>query len=166
MTPEQRAETEAKADRFLRRGELADAAVLYEQILSAFPGDPAVESKLENLRDSLNPSELHAAKQRQAAPQKAKAQPKALTPEQEGEEFFAQGDYVNAAAAYRRALKEKPDNELLKERLVEIFSLAQAQNPGARPSKPALRVAPPPPQDPEDVLKSLLGRIAERKRSA
>lgn len=174
MTQAERAETEARADRLLRRGELADAAALYERLLTAFPGDPVLEGKLSELRDSVGPAELHAARARLAAPPAAAKVRGPLSPELEGEELFARGDYVNAAAAFRRALKERPDNELLKERLLEVFALAQAQQPGARQPRPASAPAasPPPPAAspapraaPEDVLRSLLGRIADRKRS-
>ncbi|NMO23569.1 hypothetical protein HPC49_53280, partial [Pyxidicoccus fallax] len=60
MTPAARADMEARADRALRRSELAEALGLYETLVRAFPDDSALALKLSNLRDSLQPTELQA----------------------------------------------------------------------------------------------------------
>jgi hypothetical protein len=137
---------------------------MFEAIVDAHPGDEALALRLSQVRENLQPMELHSPKARGESPKQLE---QALTPEQEGERLFAQGDYVGAAAAYRRALKDRPDSELLKERLVEIFQLAQATTPGPRkaPNAAALAEAQPSaPAAPEDLLKSLLARISERRR--
>ncbi len=135
MTPDTRAEIESRADRCLRRGEIAEAVSLLEGLVAEFPEDEGLAARLGRVRESLQPMELHHPKAR-TEPTNAVRAP--LSPEQEGERLFASGDYVGAAAAYRRALKDRPDNELLQERLVEIFQLAQSVAPrgegaGARP---------------------------------
>jgi hypothetical protein len=55
---------------------------------------------------------------------------------------------------YRKLLVERPDSELIRERLTELFALAQAGQ------------APPPPvqKSLEAVLNDLLSRIGDRKR--
>ncbi len=156
MTPDVRAETESRAERALRRGDLAEAVGLYETLLAAFPGDAALTHKLAQLRDSLQPMELHSPKARFHEPVASTAQ-RPATPAQEGERLFALGDYAGAAAAYRRAVAERPDSELLKERLLELFRLAQAA-PRHSPTDKAL------PREPTAKLEALLNRVASRRR--
>ena len=156
MTPDVRAETESRAERALRRGDLADAVALYESLVAAFPEDAALAGKLANLRDSLQPMELHSPKARFRDAGDAAGQ-RPSSPAQEGERLFALGDYVGAAAAYRRALAERPDSELLKERLLELFRLAQAA-PRHSPTDQAL------PREPTARLEALLDRLAARRR--
>ena len=129
MEPEEREAVEAKADRAMRRGELSTALELFQQLLTAFPGDVGLQRKLSGLKENLQPMELVSAK----------------------------SDYPGAIARYRKALSEKPDSELLKERLAELFRLVQAQAPR--------RAAPPAPKTPEGVLSEWLDRISSRRKS-
>jgi tetratricopeptide (TPR) repeat protein len=156
MTPEARAEMQARAERAVRRGELADAVGLYETLVQAFPEDEALAQKLALLRESLQPMELQAQKARPPA-REGRLPQGPSSPVQEGERLFALGDYVGAAAAYRRALQERPDNELIKERLVEIYRLATTA-PVHSPTDRAL------PKEPEPLLEALLDRLAARRR--
>jgi tetratricopeptide (TPR) repeat protein len=155
MTPEARAEMQARAERALRRGELAEAVGLYEQLTQAFPEEQALVLKLALLRESLQPMELQKAR---PPPSREESRPLGpSSPVQEGERLFALGDYAGAAAAYRRALQERPDNELIQERLLELYRLATA-SPVHSPTDRAL------PKRPEDRLQALLDRLAARRR--
>ncbi|WP_164001979.1 hypothetical protein [Pyxidicoccus caerfyrddinensis] len=157
MNPAARADMEARADRALRRGELAEALHLYESLARAFPDDAALALKLTNLRDSLQPSELQALQAFQPPEEEASLPLAPSSPAQEGERLFALGDYVGAAAAYRRALQERPDSELLKERLIELYALAR-EMPLQSPTDKAL------PKAAEPRLQALLDRVASRRR--
>ena len=145
---------EARAERCLRRGELAEALRLYHALLDQFPGDEALERKLAQLQDSVDPSELMSAK----LPAVERVETPASTPEQEGERLFAIGDYTSAMAAYRRALAQRPGSELIQERLIEIYRLAQQAG-----HLPALGDSLP--QEREPLLRVLLERITSRKRA-
>jgi tetratricopeptide (TPR) repeat protein len=155
MTPEARADMQARAERALRRGELAEAVGLYEALLREHPDDEALGQKLALLRESLQPMELQSPKA--AAPKRESVPLGPSSPIQEGERLFAIGDYAGAAAAYRRALQERPDSELIKERLVELYRLAQAA-PVHSPTDRQL------PKEPEPLLQALLDRVAARRR--
>jgi tetratricopeptide (TPR) repeat protein len=147
---------EARADRALRRGELAEALGLYESLVQAFPEDSGLAAKLSNLKDSLQPMELQALQA--ARPPEEPALPLGpSSPAQEGERLFTLGDYAGAAAAYRRAVQERPDSELLKERLVELYRLAR-EMPLQSPTDKAL------PKAPDARLQALLDRVASRRR--
>ena len=147
---------EAKAERCLRRGEMPEALALYQSLLEQNPGDAALERKVALIQENLQPHELQAL--RAPAPQDAGEQHlRPMGPEQEGERLFALGDYVGAAAAYRRALNERPDSELILERLEELYRLARA-SPRHSPTDGAL------PRDREGLLRALLDRISARKR--
>ncbi len=149
----------SQADRARRRGEMSEAVRLYEQALAQDPGDEVVQRKLANVRENLQPSELAALQLARATASAAEPPPplKPMTPEQEGERLFALGDFGGAAAAYRRALRDKPDSELIRERLVELFQLAQAA-PRNSSTDQAL------PKDPTLKLQALLDRISARKK--
>lgn len=147
---------QGRAERALRRGELAEAVGLYTTLVQQFPQDEALAQKLALLRESLQPMELHSPK---ASPPKEERLPLGpSSPIQEGERLFALGDYAGAAAAYRRALQERPDNELIKERLFELYHLAQATPQRASPTDKAL------PKEPVHRLNALLDRVAARRR--
>lgn len=152
MTQDERDTLEAKADRAMRRGELAAALALLQQLSTAFPADAAVAEKLRNLKDNLQPSELTSAKSR-FAPEPAA--PQASSPLDEAERLAARGDFAGAIAGYRKALAARPDSELLKERLAELFKMMQAQAP--RRPVPVVK-------SPELALSELLDRIAERRK--
>ncbi|NOJ93583.1 hypothetical protein D7W82_13610 [Corallococcus sp. CA049B] len=155
MTPAVRADMEARADRALRRGELAEAYELFEHLLAAFPREEALAARLAQLRDSLQPEELQHLKNRVREPQRLPLGPP--SPMQEGERLFTLGDYVGAAAAYRRALQERPGNELVLERLEELYRMAR-EMPVQSPTDRAL------PAQKEDRLQALLDRLASRRR--
>jgi hypothetical protein len=138
---EGRDELWARAERSMRRGDLAEATRLFELVATRFPGDGAAAARLSQLRENLQPLELMHPKARLAA---AEA-PTGLTHEQEGERLFGEGDFAGAAAAYRKALEQHPDSELIRERLMELFALAKGSAPG-----------------PEDLLRGLLSRIRDR----
>jgi tetratricopeptide (TPR) repeat protein len=155
MTSAERADLESRADRYRRRGELARALELYRRIHAAFPADEGVGQKIAAIEETSQPDEL-------ALPPTAGAEPLTdsgvpLTAEQEGERLYALGDYVGAAAAYRRALDLRPDSELVRERLFEIFRVAQTA-----PRHSALDRALP--RDRRAILSALLDRISSRKR--
>jgi tetratricopeptide (TPR) repeat protein len=154
MTPEARADMVARAERALRRGELTEAVSLYDTLCQTFPEDQALRLKHANLCEMLQPSEAQAL-QSAARPPRAPLGPS--SPSAEGERLFALGDYVGAAAAYRRALQERPDSELIRERLEELYRLARAL-PVHSPTDRAL------PLEPEPLLEALLDRVAARRR--
>jgi len=153
------AELVSQADRARRRGEMSEAVRLYEQALAQTPDDETLQRKLAHVRENLQPSELAALQQAALAASVQRPVPQLApsTPEQEGERLFSLGDFAGAAAAYRRALRDKPDSELIRERLVELFQLAQAAPRNSTTDK-AL------PRDPQQRLQALLDRIAARKK--
>ncbi|HSP77540.1 MAG TPA: hypothetical protein VLQ93_03365 [Myxococcaceae bacterium] len=154
MTPEARADMVARAERALRRGEISEAVSLYDTLCQAFPEDAALALKRANLREMLQPSELLALPSR---PPLERAPLGPSSPVAEGERLFALGDYVGAAAAYRRALQERPDSELIRERLEELYRLARTL-PVHSPTDRAL------PTEAEPLLQALLDRLAARRR--
>ncbi|MFY1827919.1 hypothetical protein ACN47A_18510 [Myxococcus fulvus] len=156
MNPAARVEMEARADRALRRGELVEALDLYEALILAFPGDGLLADKLANLRESLQPLELQKL-EASRPPEEPELPLGPSSPAQEGERLFALGDYVGAAAAYRRAVQERPDNELFKERLLEVYRMAK-EMPLQSPTDKAL------PKAPQPRLQALLDRVASRRR--
>ena len=157
MNPEARAEMVAHAERALRRGELNEALSLFESLCRAFPQDEALGLKLANLREMLQPQELQTllALRASAVPEAFPQGPS--TPVTEGERLFFLGDYVGAAAAYRRALQENPENELFRERLGELYRLARSL-PMSSPTDRQL------PRQTEPLLHALLDRLASRRR--
>ena len=153
MTPEERKALEQRAASATRRGELADAFEALKQLASAFPDEPGFQNRLAELQSTLQPSELMNPKAR--APLEKRA-PSSLT--DQAELFAAQGQYAMAISIYRQLLAQQPEGELIKERLAELFQLAQASDP--RPSAPR----PQTPVDPKTALEDLLERIGTRKR--
>jgi tetratricopeptide (TPR) repeat protein len=132
---------------------------LYESLCRAFPEDPSLALRLTNLREMLQPEELQTL---QAVRASAQAEPEPVpqgpsTPVAEGERLFVLGDYAGAAAAYRRALQDQPHNELIHERLVEVYRLARAL-PVHSPTDRKL------PRQAEPLLQALLDRLAARRR--
>lgn len=150
----ERPEIEARAERCLRRGELGEALRLYRALIEQFPEDEVLQRKFAQLQDSVDPKELMSAK----LPASERLEAPASTPEQEGERLFAIGDYTGAMAAYRRALAQRPGSELIQERLIEIYRLAQQA--GHLPS-----LGKTLPREREPLLRALLERIASRKRA-
>jgi hypothetical protein len=132
MSPEELATQEAKADRFLKRGDFLRALAVLKGIVAEHPERSDLSERVQLIAESLHPSELQHA----SAPMPEIDVAPPTSPEEEGERLFQKGDYAGAAMAYRRALEAKPTSELIKERLVELFQLAQAQH-GNR-NKPAM----------------------------
>ena len=157
MTPEARADMVARAERALRRGELGDAESLYETLCRVFPEDPALALKLANLREALQPEERQSGRESQLRALPTSIPQGPSSPVTEGERLFALGDYAGAAAAYRRALQERPDSELIRERLEELYQLACAL-PAHSPTDRSL------PRQAEPLLHALLDRLAARRR--
>jgi tetratricopeptide (TPR) repeat protein len=150
MSPADRQALEARAERCLRRGELSEAFTLFRELVTRFPDDAALAERLSQLEGSLQPAELLSAKANfRAEPEGA---PRSDT--EQAERLAAAGDYAGAIAAYRRLLTARPDNELVRERLAELFTLARAAAP--RPSAPTANR--------EAVLGELLSRIGARRR--
>ena len=153
MAPDERDAVEARADRAMRRGELSTALELFSQLTAAFPGgDAQLGLKLKQLKENLQPMELVSAKSR-FAPEPPSV--KSSGPLDEAEVLAARGDYAGAITAYRKALAARPDNELAKERITELFALVQAQ----APRRPAARAVTA-----ERVLTDLLDRISVRRK--
>lgn len=150
MSPEERAQLEHQIERAVRRGELADAIGLLRQLAADFPDDAAIAGKLEQLQESLQPAELMSAKTnvRWDSPVPT------VSPVDAAERLADKGDYAGAIAAYRQLLAAQPGSELVKERLAELFALAQARAPRR----------PVPPKDKTLVLSELLARIDARRR--
>lgn len=152
MTPADRQALESRAERSLRRGELSEAFRLFRELVAAFPDDEALKNRVQELEGSLQPAELMNAKANFRA--EPTGVPRSAT--EHAEHLAANGDYSGAIAAYRKLLSARPDNELVKERLQELFTLAQA----------ASTTASAPTRHREAVLGELLSRIDARRRSS
>ncbi len=146
---------------------MAEAVAVLRGLLQQFPDDQALAQRLMDLAETLQPSELQHPKARAASSlddaDAGSTGGSRETPEQAGERLFALGDHAGAMAAYRQALQQRPDSELVRERLEEIFRVAQSA-PSTKPVS-----LPPRPQvasrgSAEALLKSLLERVAARRR--
>ena len=148
MTADERAETESRADRALRRGDLSTALSLYQAVAASFPQDAAVQGKLSRIRETLQPMELSNAKA-QASQEPVAAPSNGI---EIAEAHASRGEYAEAVSIYRRMLGARPNSDLIKERLAELFQLAQAVAPKSEPiSSPRL-------------LSDLLDQISRRRR--
>jgi tetratricopeptide (TPR) repeat protein len=151
MTPDERRTLEATAERHLRRSELRDALALFRQLAQAFPDDEALSRRLAEVEENLQPAELTHARSA-FRPEPAKA-----SPTHQAEALASRGDFAGAITIYRSLLEQNPNAELVRERLAELFQLAQARSPS--------RVQPAPaPRDPKRELEKLLERITSRRR--
>jgi len=154
LSPDERTEAEVRADRALRRGELSTALSLYQAIATAFPTDEVVQLKVRRIRENLQPMELSHAKTRVPLDQS----PPPTNSIQSAEALAARGDYAGAIALYRKALEKRPDSDLIRERLAELFQIAQSMAPRPSPAQPSAKSAPPavavplPPQPPPHAL--------------
>lgn len=148
MTPEERHDTESHAERAVRRGEWGLALSLLREVALAAPDDAALAARIVELEAHLSPAE-------RARRPPLSAEPSGVfrSPMHEAEALAARGDFAGAIAQYRRLLAENPDLDLVKERLAELFQLAQAS---AAPKTHAVTR--------EQVLEHLLGRITSRRR--
>lgn len=135
---------------------MAEAVGILRVLVQAFPDDEALSRRLVDLAEALQPSELTHPKAQAGGGGGGPNAGSPDSPEQEGERLFGEGDYAGAIAAYRRALQLRPDSELVRERLEELFTLART-----RPVQP-----PAPRHRPgtADFLKGLLERVAARRR--
>lgn len=148
MSPDDRSALESKAERHLRRGELSDAWATLQQLALAFPDDAALADRLHQLEESMDPLE-----RRRVAVAKVEVSGVFKSPMHQAESLAAAGKYAEAITIYRKLLEGDPGGELVKERLAELFQLAQV----AHPSRP--------PVNRQHVLEHLLDRITTRKRS-
>lgn len=148
MTPEERTTLEGKVDRHLRRGELSEAWGALSRLTDAFPDDASLKERLRQLEESLEPSEWRRVTM-------ARAEPSGVhkSPMHYAEGLAAAGKYVEAIEIYRALLDERPDWELVKERLAELFQLARV----AEPKRPQV--------DRAGLLEHLLERISTRRRA-
>ncbi len=147
MTPEQRAALEQRAERSIRRGDLGDALEMLRAVSRAYPGDQALEQRLTLIEGSLQPEELVNAN----ATWHSEPSGLAATPAQRAEALASRGDFASAVAIYRELAQAQPASELIRERLAELFQLAQAKT-----HRPSL--------DKQHLLEHLLDRIAARRR--
>jgi Flp pilus assembly protein TadD len=147
MTQEERQAVETNVDRHLRRGELPEAWAALHQLVVAFPEDAAVAARLAQLEESLDPME-----RQRVAPTRAEPTGGHKSPMHQAESLAAAGRYKEAIAIYRALLASRPDWELVKERLAELFQLAQVAEPKRTPVNR------------EGLLEHLLERINARKR--
>lgn len=148
MTPEERSTVELQVERHVRRGELSEAWTALERLCSAFPDDAALAQRLDQLEQGLDPAERRRVSMTRAQPTGKHHK----TPMHEAEALAAAGKYKEAIVIYRALLEQRPDWDLVKERLAELFQLAQVANPHRQPVNR------------ENVLEHLLDRISTRKR--
>jgi tetratricopeptide (TPR) repeat protein len=144
VTQDEKEELEIKAERLVRRGDFAGALAQFHSLRDHFPHDGALARRIDELESGLQPSELHA---------KNGAAEVAVSPVHEAEALSAKGEFSKAIAIYRKLLSERPDWELGKERLAELFQLAQSASPVKRPVD---RIA---------LYQELLSRVVSRRRA-
>ena len=147
MTQEERAQLETRVERHVRRGELSEARAGLERLCMAFPEDALLADRLVQLEQGLDPAE-----RRRVATGRVEPTGNHKTPMHEAEALAAAGKYKAAIFIYRQLLKTQPDWDLVKERLAELFQLAQI----AAPHRGGLNH--------EGALEHLLDRISTRKR--
>ncbi len=148
----ERVQRQAEAERAVRRGELKQALAIYRELAREAPEDPLLPSRIATIESLLQPDEIFAAGPAPAAPDLSRS----ATLEQAAEALFEQGDLPGALATYQRLLQDRPDNELARERLLELQHLARLTAAPPAPSLPAER-----PQ----MLEALLERIAHRRKA-
>ena len=147
MTPAERSTLENQVERHVRRGELTEAWAALAKLSTAFPDDVPLAQRLAQLEQGLDPAE-----RRRVAMTRSEPTAKHKTPMHEAEALAAAGKYKEAITIYRALLEQRPDWDLVKERLAELFQLAQVAAPHRQPVN---RVK---------VLEHLLERISTRKR--
>ena len=148
MTPEERTALETQIERHVRRGELGQAYAALQRLSDAFPDELALTQRLAQVEASLDPAERRRVPVPISEPSGVHK-----SPMHQAEAFAAAGRYRDAIGIYRALLQSRPDWDLVKERLAELFQLAQVADP------------PRPPVNRENVLGHLLERITSRKRS-
>lgn len=148
MSPEDRSAAQTQLERHVRRGELSEAWAVLERLATAFPEDAGLAERLAQVEHGLDPAERRRVAMTRAEP--TGKHPR--TPMHEAEALAAAGRYKDAIVIYRRLLEQRPDWDLVKERLAELFQLAQVAAPHRLPVNR------------ENVLEHLLDRITTRKR--
>lgn len=147
MTPEERQAVESQVERHLRRGELSEAWSRLQALVAEHPDDPALAARLAQLEESLDPSERHRVALARVEPTGGHK-----SPMHQAEALAAAGKYAEAITIYRELLASRPDWDLVKERLAELFQLAQVAGPRRTPVNR------------EGLFQHLLQRISTRKR--
>ncbi|MFT3708299.1 MAG: hypothetical protein QM817_11655 [Archangium sp.] len=150
MTPDERAALEQQIDRHVKRGEMGDAFAKVQKLADQFPDDIAIAGRLVELENSLEPSE-----RRSFAAKRHESTGAHKSPVSQAEALAASGKYAEAITIYRQLLASRPEWDLVKERLAELFQLAQVATP-ARPSSESQKTS---------ALEQLLDRINQRKRT-
>ncbi len=143
----------AEAERALRRGDVKAALFGYGQLVKAFPEDAAIVSRFQAIRELVQHGELSSPK--------AAADGGAATLSSQAEAAAARGAHAEALALYRRALEERPGNQLYLERMGEL--MAELRRGAPAPAPPP---APPQPAafDARALLEELLSRVRARRR--
>jgi|GEM_PF-2237112 len=113
---------EQRAERSVRRGELLVALDSFERLLALRPDDERLRGRIESVRSLLQPSELVHRRRAESPPEPAVEA--ALNDAEQGELYASNGRYALALQCYRRAVEAHSKNELLRERLAELFKLA------------------------------------------
>ncbi len=144
----------ADAERALRRGELKDALLLFQQLHKITPSDHTLQSRIQAIESVLEPESKFSAepaiKNRQAS--------RPPTQEQTAEMLFDQGDFSAAIATYSRIVQSRQGHQLAQERLQEIKTIQTLQPetiPAPRTSHPG---------NVYEFLEMLLMRIAGRRK--
>ena len=151
MTSDERAKVEQQIERHLKRGEMADAYAHLQRLADAFPDDIALAGRLVERENSMEPGERRAVAAKQQESTGAHTRPVS-----QAEALAASGKYAEAITISRQLLASRPEWELVKERLTELFELARVASP-LKPSGQPNR---------EGVLEHLLDRINQRKRTS
>lgn len=149
MSPEERSTLETQIERHVRRGELSQAWAALEQLSLAFPEDLALAQRLGELEQGLDPAEHRRVAMSRVEPTNKHHK----TPMHEAEALAAAGKYKDAITIYRKLLEQRPDWDLVSDRIAELFQLAQVAAPNRQPVNR------------EGVLEHLLDRISSRKRA-
>ncbi len=147
MRPDERRALEQQVERLVRWGELPAAAAVLRRLVEAFPDELLLVERLADVEATLEPGEraLHASPPRPTGEHQG--------PLHRAEALASEGRYAEAVALYRTLLDATPDAPLLKERLAELFALAQVAEPHRAPVNRA------------NLLEHLLDRIGARRRS-
>jgi tetratricopeptide (TPR) repeat protein len=183
-------ELEQRAERAVRRGELLVALEHFEAYLAQQPDDERIRARMEAVRALLQPSEL--VSRRRTEPEEPQSGAPPHSDAEVGELHAGSGRFAEAAAAYERAVKGDPGNDLLRERLEELRSLSNpagkadlgageklepappangAQRAAARSARAhAASFAPLPagralPKEPKALLEELLQRVRTGRRN-
>jgi tetratricopeptide (TPR) repeat protein len=141
--PESAAELEQRAERAVRRGELLAALQLFEELIAREPAEQRVRQRMESVRALIQPAEMQDAPR--AEPDDAEPGPTAalLTDAEQGELHASAGRFADAFRCYERAVVAAPDNQLLRERLLELRELAPPGDRADLGSAEQLPVHPP-----------------------